>query len=183
MKKQTTTLLAALALASTSFAGTAVVSAKESKEVVTPSSCFRDQELQIDLSYSYNNAIDNGSGYFSDHSGGGVGVSFFFARYFGIGVEGNWFAGGPDDAVLHQVTGNLILRYPLEMRGFCVAPYVFVGGGEVFDGHSTSQFDTGVGAELRLTPHIGVFTDWRFNFMNNDRGDLGTSRAGVRFSF
>ena len=43
--------------------------------------------------------------------------------------------------------------------------------------------DAGVGAELRLTPHIGVFTDWRYNFTSNDRGNLGTSRAGLRFSF
>ena len=184
MKKQTTILLAAVALASTAFAGTSVVSSKEFKQPVATTACFQDQELTLDLAYSYNDAIKGGNhGYFHDRSGGGAGLSYFFARYFGVGVEGNWFKGGPDNAVLHQLTGNVILRYPLEMRGVCAAPYIFGGGGEIFDGKRTSLFDAGVGLEIRLTPRVGIFSDWRYNFTSNDRGNLDTTRAGVRFVF
>jgi len=184
MKKQTSILLAAFALASTSFAGTSVVSSKEFKQPVTEIACFQDQEFTVDLAYSYNDAIKGGQhGYFHDRSGGSAGVNFFFARYFGVGLDGNWFGGGPDNAVLHQVTGNLILRYPIEMRGICAAPYIFGGGGEIFDGIRTSAFDAGAGLEVRLTPRIGIFSDWRYNFTSNDRGNVDTTRAGLRFVF
>ena len=185
MKKQTTILLAAVALASTSFAGTAVVSSNEYKQTTNTTSYFQDQEVAVDLFYSHNDAMNNGGrhGYFHDRSGGGAGASFFFARYFGVGVDANWFGGGPDDAVLHQLTGNLILRYPIEMCSFGLAPYIFGGGGEILDGKHTSIADAGVGAEIRLTPHFGIFGDWRYNFTSNDRRDLGTTRAGIRFAF
>ena len=185
MKKQTITLLAAVALASTSFAGTSVVSSKEFKQPVATGSYFQDQEFTVDLDYSYNDAINNGGhhGYFHDKNGGGVGAGFFFARYFGVGVDANWFAGGPGNDVLHQLTGNLILRYPIELSCCGVAPYIFGGGGDILDSKRTSFADAGVGLEVRLTPHFGIFTDWRYNFTSNDRGDLGTTRAGVRFAF
>ena len=184
MKKQTITILAAVALASTSFAGTSVVSSKEVKQSTATGTYFQDQEFTVDLSYSYNDAINNYKhGYFHDKSGGGAGASYFFARYFGVGVDANWFAGGPRNDVLHQLTGNLILRYPIELRCCGVAPYVFGGGGDVLDSKRTSFADAGVGMEVRLTPHFGIFTDWRYNFTSNDRGDLGTTRAGVRFAF
>ena len=184
MNKQTITLLAAVAIASTSFAGTKVVTSKEFKQPVATGSYFQDQEFTFDLSYSYNDAMKGGHhSYFHDKSGGGAGASYFFARYFGVGVDANWFGGGPDDAVLHQLTGNLILRYPIELTCCGVAPYVFGGGGEVLDGKHTSLADAGVGLEVRLTPRFGIFTDWRYNFTNHDRGDLATTRAGVRFAF
>jgi hypothetical protein len=184
MNKQTITFLAAVTLASTSFAGTSVVTSKEFKQPVVSSSYFQDQEFTLDLAYSYNDAVKGDShGYFHDKSGGGAGANFFFARYFGIGVDGNWFGGGPDNVVLHQVTGNLILRYPIDMRGFGLAPYVFAGGGEVFDGKQTSLGDAGGGLEVRLTQRIGIFTDWRYNFTGSHRGDLDTTRVGIRFVF
>ena len=184
MNKQTITLLAAVAIASTSFAGPAAVSSKEFKQPVTSSTFFQDQEFTFDLAYSYNNAVRGGNhGYFHDKSGGAVGASYFFARYFGVGVDGNWFEGAPDDAVLHQLTANVILRYPIELTHFAVAPYVFGGGGEILDGKHTSLADAGAGLEVRFTQHVGIFADWRHNFTNHDRGDLSTTRAGVRFAF
>lgn len=184
MKKQTITLLAAVALASTSLAGTTVVSSKELNQPAVSSTYFQDQEFTFDLAYSYNDAIKGHQhGYFHDKSGGGAGASYFFARYFGVGVDANWFGGGPDDAVLHQLTGNLILRYPIEFTSCGIAPYVFGGGGEILDGKHTSLFDAGAGLEVRLTPRFGVFADWRYNFTSNDRGNLDTTRAGIRFAF
>ncbi len=305
MKKFTLSALAAIAVAGTSFAGPSVVMSKEYKQpCVTP--CFRDQEFQLDLFYSYNNAEHQGNNsaseifvapptttsgllpglipagstviaasratvdvppYFRDGSGGGVGASFFFAKYIGIGVEGNWWNGvrsgfdgsfnnadlvilsGPVDpvalantarltnasitvlpdgnlvirdrrsfghthrSVAHQVTGNLILRYPFE-GPICWAPYIFGGGGGVFDGESTGFGDVGVGVEFRVTPNMGFFADWRWQFMqgdndnddirnsstlrvlrqdlgfrslrtleNQDRNDVSMTRVGVRFAF
>lgn len=276
MKKVTLSALAAIAVAGTSFAGPSVVVSKDYKQpCVTP--CFRDQEFQLDLFYSFNDAEHQGSSsatdtflsspgttplgtglinpanplltdptssvipagstvyrgqkatvtlppYFRDGSGGGVGANYFFAKYFGIGVEGNWWDGtrsgydgnlstndlvilsGPIDpvalaaaakasntsvtvlsdgnlvlknkrafgnsnrSVANQVTGNLILRYPFE-GPICWAPYIFGGGGGVFDGQNTGFGDIGIGVEFRITPNMGFFTDWRWEFMSGSNGD------------
>ena len=283
MKKITLSALAAVAVAGTAFAGpSTVITSKEYKQpCVTP--CFRDQEFQLDLFYSYNDAshqgdsvgsdrftfgptttpiasgllpnlnplltgptvipdgsVVSGSGkvtakipqYFRDGSGGGVGLNYFFYRYVGIGIEGNWWDGttsgfnassgsrdtiilsAPVDAAVlaaaaanvgativsndgttvvvkrkvnfgsthrsaaNQVTGSLILRYPFE-GPICWAPYIFGGGGGVFDGESTGFGHVGVGVEFRVTPYMGFFTDWRWEFMggNGDDNGIRDSRA------
>ncbi|MDD5349029.1 MAG: hypothetical protein PHQ12_02340 [Chthoniobacteraceae bacterium] len=174
--------------------------------------------------------------YFHDGSGGGVGLNYFFAKYFGIGVEGNWWDGctggfngnyrtrdlvdtttsgvATDVATLlaaakaahtsvtllnidpatntttayllkrsakfgdthrsaaNQVSGSLILRYPFE-GPICWAPYIFGGGGGVFDGDSTGFGHVGLGVEFRVTPYMGFFTDWRWEFMSNSGSDNG----------
>jgi len=260
MKKYALTLLAAFAIAGTSFAGEAVMSKEYKQPVVTP--CFRDTEFALDLFYTYSDAIHrsisrdaltngditatpefdhNGDlvinasdhkRYFRDGSGGGVGFDYFFARYFGVSVEGNWWVGAntntfrgvviPNPAggvtviggngqtagvgvvnpngsvtvrtvsipgqsssnfhdVTNQVTGSLILRYPFEGQ-VCWAPYVLGGGGGVWDGRSTGFGHLGLGAEYRITPNIGVFADWRWEWMCN-RNDVNMTRAGVRFVF
>jgi len=240
MKKLTICLLAAFAVAGTSFAGTAVVSSKEYKQPVL-GACFQDQELQLDVFYSYNDALHQGSKttvkeesrtvdgfdyskttttstpqYFRDGSGGGVGINYFFARYFGVGLEGNWWVGVNDGSnvkttqsvtqsrrlylmrasketttvgqvdrsAAQQLTGNLILRYPFE-GSFCWAPYVFGGGGGIWDGKTTGFADVGLGAEFRITPHVGIFADWRWEFTGEEqnRNDINLTRTGVRFIF
>ena len=239
MKKLTLSLLAVL-VAGTSFAGAPMVTSKEFKQPVVP--CFRDQEFALDIFYSYNNAehqgdtvtttldrrnviIDNVDPtlnvqdvtttpqYFRDGSGGGVGLTYFFARYFGIGIEGNWWNGTQsgsrvstraaivdDDgnviatsrrsretndihkAAAHQASGSLILRYPFE-GPVCWAPYVFGGGGGIWDGDGAGFGHAGLGVEFRVTPNVGLFTDWRWNFMGGNHNDVNTTRAGVRFVF
>ncbi|XHR28118.1 MAG: hypothetical protein ACFUZC_19585 [Chthoniobacteraceae bacterium] len=159
------------------------------------------------------------SPYFRDGSGGGLGLNYIFYRYFGIGVEGNWWNGinsgysgsyisrevvslpaGSDATTVaaavaaatsktsvtvlnsstlvlkrsvkygrssasaaQQVTGNLFLRYPFE-GAVCWAPYIFGGGGGIFDGEATGFGHVGVGVEFRVTPYMGFFTDWRWEF-------------------
>ena len=316
MKKLTLSALAVVAVAGTSFAGPCPVMSKEFKQPCT-TPCFRDQEFQLDLFYSYNDAQGKGSRsgsdsftsdavntpvdggtratsatilnnpalipagstvvssgeasakaapYFRDGSGGGVGMNYFFARYFGIGVEGNWWEGTQqsvrgsasvsdqvtlnganagtaaavvanlnangisaaqvdantlllnrsksfsrvDKKVANQVTGSLILRYPFE-GPVCWAPYIFGGGGGIFDSDNVGFGHLGVGVEFRVTPYMGFFTDWRWEFMgksnnnnnNNDRireiaqeaglnninisdnkrQDVNMTRVGVRFVF
>lgn len=201
MKKLTLSLLAACAVASPAFAGTTLVT-KEYKPVVVPPSCFADQELQLDLFYSYNDGRPAMHQYYRDGSGGGGAINYFFARYFGFSVEGNWWNGvnshhrddndrnrnrNRDDdnkrSVAHQVSGHFILRYPIETCNLCFAPYIFGGGGGLFNGQRVGFGDVGAGIEFRVTQHIGLFTDWRWNFTGSGKNDIDTTRAGVRFVF
>jgi len=196
MKKFTLSLLTAVAIASPSIAGTTVVSKEYKAPVELPPPCFRDQEVQLDLFYSFNDGRPATNQYFRDGSGGGAALNFFFARYFGVSVEGNWWNGcqslsnnnNDNDnhrhrSVAHQVTGNLILRYPVELSNFCFAPYIFGGGGGLFDGDKVGFGDAGAGIEFRITQHFGIFSDWRWNFTGKSRNDIDTTRAGVRFVF
>jgi len=86
-----------------------------------------------------------------DHAwGGGGDVKYFFARYFGVGVEGfglaahgtryNFtdfgrgdFSRESDHHAVGGALGTLTLRYPIGCSRF--APYVWGGGGEIFGGH------------------------------------------------
>jgi len=195
MKKLTLSLLTALAVATPSIAGTVVVS----KEYVAPNPpppCFKDQEFSIDLFYSFNDGRPGRYHYFHDGSGGGVGLNYFFARYIGISVEGNWWGGARKDynedlgrstsskrTVTHQVAGHLVLRYPVELSNFCFAPYIFGGGGGIWDGKGTGFGDVGAGMEFRITQNFGIFGDWRWNFTGDKANDLSTTRAGIRFTF
>lgn len=222
MKKLTLSLLTACAVATPAIAGVTVVTSKEYKQpVLLPPPCFRDNEVAFDLFYSYNNARHGGDRYFRDGSGGGVGLTWFFARYFGVSVEGNWWDGvqthdettervksgtscrwdyrkhkwvkttkyknrtekTSDRSVAHQVTGNFVLRYPIEMCNFCIAPYIFGGGGGLFDGERVGFGDAGAGLEWRATEHFGVFADWRWNWTGKGKNDVDTTRAGIRFVF
>jgi|GEM_PF-186065 len=233
MKKLTLSLLTACTVAAPAFAGVTVVTKEYKQPVVLPPPCFRDSELTLDLFYSFNDGRpgghhsdrDNGRHHdferFRDGSGGGVGLTWFFARYFGISVEGNWWDGvesrserhdrvrdgsrwvwDDDDyewrrenrfkdrtrknsnrSVAHQVTGNFIIRYPVELCNFCFAPYIFGGGGGIFDGDKVGFGDVGGGVEWRATENFGVFADWRWNFTGKGRNDIDTTRAGIRFVF
>ncbi|GEM_PF-2935675 len=115
--------------------------------------------------------------------GGGVGLNYFFARYFGFGAEGDWFAGGE---AIHIVDGNLFLRYPINFdftgkrRG--IAPYLFGGYGARFDGTKWGVGHVGAGVELRLNHRLAWFVDGRFVFGHGD-AEAGIWRSGVRVIF
>jgi len=220
MKKATFSALAALAIAGTAFAGPA----KDSKALVTTATpFFQDTEFALDAFYSYNDGRHQDPKmcdanicvlqpqYLTDGNGGGVGADFFFARYFGVGLEGNWWNGANsgiskeehdnllakgkvdsqgrvianyDKDVANQVTGNLILRYPMEFQSFGLAPYILGGGGVISDSKNSGFYDVGAGVEVRLTPHWGVFSDWRWNFVEGSNvNDVTTTRAGIRYVF
>ena len=199
MKKLVFALVATAALAATSLAGTPMYSGKASKEykqpVVMPT-CFSDTELQLDVFGAY--GVGEGAthaGPFRDHAwGGGVGINYIFARYWGIGVDGIWLYGKSNPAVegdsshttFHNVTGSLIFRYPID--SMCLAPYVFVGGGYTVNGEDWASAHGGVGLEYRVVPNkVGIFTDGRWTYFGDrsNRGDLNNFviRAGVRWVF
>ena len=218
MKKLTLSALVAFAVAGSAFAGPAtVVSSKDFKQPAAQQ-FFKDTEIALDAFYSYNDGQHRDPQlcdakihiiqpqYFVDGNGGGVGVNYFFKRYFGVSLEGNcWNGTQPgisqethDDLlnsgkniptsfkkeVGYQTTANLIIRYPIEFTSFGMAPYIFGGGGALFSDQSCGFSDAGAGVEVRVTPCMGVFSDWRWNFMTGgNRNDVSTTRAGVRFVF
>jgi len=192
MKKVTLSALAAFAVAGSSFAGPAtVVSSKDFKQPAATQQFFQDTEFTLDAFYSYNDANQRNGQYFIDGNGGGVGANFFFKRYLGVGVEGNWWDGSQPDLpknshkeVVSQVTANAILRYPMEFTSFGLAPYLFGGGGVAFSDQKCGFPDVGAGVEVRVTPRVGLFSDWRWNFMaGGNHNDVNTTRAGIRFVF
>ena len=204
MKKLVFGFLTLAAIAATGYAGTETFQAtgKESKQAETPT-CFSDKEWQVDVFGAY--AVGNGgdhAGPIHDHGwGGGVAVNYFFARYFGLSAEGTWldahhnsaspdggFRHGNDDGAtaFQSVNGNLIFRYPIDR--WCLAPYVFTGGGATMDGSAWAVYDIGVGLEYRIIPNkVGIFADGRWNYygdrFNHDTQNNFLFRTGARLVF
>lgn len=170
-----------IALTLPSFADEEVTSPGESiASVASCAICYRGHEWQFDLFYSFSNHPTNGG------FGGGFGLDYFFQRYVGIGLEGNWFPGGEKDAVITQVIGNVFLRYPLEPNGgrFLITPYLFGGGGGLWDSkRSAVEGHIGAGFEWRFTEHWGVFADLRNAWTTYQGVDIVEFRSGVRFAF
>lgn len=166
-------------------------------------SYFRANEFTLGAFASY------GVGFYDNHRaigehawGGGVDGQYFLLQYLGFSIEGDFFNEIPNDNFGQSVTGNLILRYPLDNNFPSIhpAPYIFGGVGGIFNeasSHTHSIFfgppvthqnaevlgDVGGGLEYRFAPHIGIFTDARYNFVNGPRNDFMLTRFGVRYAF
>jgi Outer membrane protein beta-barrel domain len=211
--------LATVIAASSALAGDEVVN-KDYKQPVAPTTCFKDQEVQFDLFGSFMN-LPYGHDYFyhdfngnfkssrlnnneRDGGGGGVGVNYFFLRYFGVGADCD--IDSNIDGVANY-TGKVIFRLPIEAGGFCIAPYVFGGGGgeSFFDNGDYDHFHQrqtnfrvnstvgawmcGAGLEWRITPLIGIFAEGRYTWTARYNGEAGLNydndraRLGIRFAF
>lgn len=177
MKKLTlTVLLGAFVAATSAFAGTESKSFKD-KVTVIPDECrFRNTEFQLDTFYT---------GFFGSHgsqlstgSGGGFGLNFFFAKYFGIGYEAAWYSNN-GTAEHMPLAGNFFLRYPI--CSLNLAPYALVGGGAAWDGTTIGYGNVGGGVEYRITKNIGLFVDGRYFYGGS--GNVGNLRSGLRFAF
>jgi hypothetical protein len=202
--------LAAVALAThlvSASAGEAVASSKEvaAPPPPLPTSYFRSNEFSLGAFGSYGVGFFDNKRAIGDHSwGGGVDAQYFPLLYLGMAVEGDFFNEVPGDFFGSTVTGNVILRYPLDLKfpSLHIAPYLFGGVGGIFNSNNAftrvSSFgrsenrrdssnevlgDAGGGLEYRITPHIGVFTDARYNFVNGPRNDFMLTRFGVRYAF
>jgi hypothetical protein len=147
-----------------------------------------------------------------EHNAGGGGITFnyFFTRYIGIGLEGDFLGGNPYDTVL---TGNLIFRYPFEFgatpvpTGYSkdgkdvrsgkdgkdskstisgptwgIAPYILLGGGSQWDGRAEGIGDVGGGVELRFKQHWGFFLEGRW-VIHDSRQSYGAETAGFSYIF
>jgi hypothetical protein len=184
-----------------------------SKEVVAPPpppppiSYFRGNEFGLGLFGSYGASFNNNDRAIGNHAwGGGVDGQYFFLPYLGVAVEGNFFNELPGNFFGSTVTGNVVLRYPLDTAfpGFHLAPYAFGGVGGIFNQNNTLTRistagnqnhlnrsnaddevlgDVGAGLEYRFTPHIGIFSDARYNIVNGPKNNYLSTRVGVRLAF
>ncbi len=88
---------------------------------------------------------------------------------------------------LQAVAGSLLLRLPMDQ--YCLAPYIFAGGGGNFDGTNSGSAHWGGGLEYRAIPHkLGIFTDARFVWEKTQSDGVGNPhytlvRLGVRWVF
>jgi hypothetical protein len=209
MKKLIALSVVAIALQVVSAsAGEAVAS---SKEVVTPTplpiSYFRSNEFSLGLFGSYGWTYNNNNLGIGNHAwGGGVDGQYFPLQYVGFAIEGDFFNESPGDFFGSTVTGNVILRYPLDIKypGLHLAPYAFGGVGGLFNENNTFTRiatvghagrldrrntddevlgDGGIGLEYRFTPHIGLFSDVRYNLVNGSTNNFLSTRFGLRFAF
>jgi hypothetical protein len=145
---------------------------------------FTANELSLDLFGSYEHAEEKishlGITDIKHHGtwGGGVGVNYFFAPFFGI--MGDINIGDNGGNFVDQAMGAGVIRIPIEPIG--LAPYVFGGGGRGFDPHWEWLAQVGVGLEWRLNPVTGIFTDARYIFSQKD-DDRVLFRAGLRLVF
>ena len=166
-----------------SFAGTSVTDSK--KVIVAPMEgyLYNANEWQIDAYTAgaagrFNHKSYNGLG-------GGLGLSYFFTRYFGVGIDdtlGTLNAHGHlNGNIYDNFSGNLIARIPIE--SWHLAPYGFVGGGATWGNHATAgNGDVGVGLEYRFTKNIGIFVDSRYLYGSRSLSET-LSRAGLRLAF
>ncbi|MEA3209241.1 MAG: hypothetical protein QOE70_2298 [Chthoniobacter sp.] len=177
MKRIAFSFVACLAVAGSALAGHEMKESKEYKEpVVEP--CFKDTELQLDLFGSY---TDTEGGGYTDGFGGGVGVNFFFMRYLGVGADANIFDGGVNG--VWNFSGSLIARFPVELGGLCLAPYIFGGGGVQTDGITSGTVHAGGGLEFRVVPQrLGIFAEGRYTWASGS-DDSTQVRTGVRVVF
>jgi len=177
MKKLSLTIIMAVAVVGSAFAGTDSKTFKD-KVVVEPTCVFRNTEFQIDTFYS--GVIGSRNSVLGTGSGGGLGLNFFFAKYFGIGWEGSLYS-NRGTASWMPVNGTFFLRYPI--CSWHLAPYAMVGGGADFQRNraSVGYGNVGVGLEYRITNNIGIFSDGRYFYGGS--GNVANIRGGVRFAF
>ncbi len=114
----------------------------------------------------------------TDMGGGGLGVTYFFLRYVGIGAdsyieEWKW---------PYRVNGSAILRLPLPEQFSNLAVYGFGGGGRQFKDIPQFTWHGGGGLEYKLNRQWGLFADAREVFPDKTP-NYTLVRAGVSFGF
>lgn len=132
---------------------------------------YRAQEGSFDVFGFYGSRDKDGR---DDAWGMGVGLNYFFSKYFGVGADTYFDAFD----VPYLLNGQGIFRYPIERTG--LAPYVFGGGGRQWQHSPQWLADVGVGIEYRIKPHVGAFFDAREVFPDRTR-DYAVLRFGFRF--
>jgi hypothetical protein len=174
MRKYITLVIVSFALVATTIAGSDF---KASKNVIEDSCKFRSNELQVD-------AFGLGAFYNQGRPGwgGGLGVNYFFAKYFGIGVEQDLFgrnSNGSGSYTEWGTFGNVFLRYPI--CSWNLAPYAVVGGGVIYGNKTIGGGTVGGGLEYRITDNIALFGDARWLYTQDNNAVM--ARTGLKFAF
>ncbi len=110
-----------------------------------------------------------------------------------------------ENRTIGAVLGTFTFRFPISCSRF--APYVWVGGGGIFGGGQDHEFlldstqpfgivdhefptsttkgvgQVGGGLEIRMTPHIGLLTDFSWNVVSGPSNNFGMARTGLNFAF
>lgn len=111
-----------------------------------------------------------------DHAGLGIGATYYFNRYLGVGAQTylesfDW---------PNHLDANVIGRYPIMQTGF--APYGLGGFGRQFNLMPQWTFHIGGGLEFRLNDLTSVFVDIRRVFPDKSP-DFTLWRFGVGMGF
>jgi hypothetical protein len=134
---------------------------------------YRAQESSFDAFGFYGSKDKDGK---DEAWGMGVGINYFFSKYFGIGVETYMDA----FEIPYLLNGQGIFRFPIKATG--LAPYAFGGGGRQWQHSPQWLYDAGVGIEYRFKPCVGAFFDAREVFADRTP-DYAVLRFGFRFAF
>ena len=124
--------------------------------------------------------------------GAGLGVGYRFTDYVELAADITSLS--PTAVFVDNTHANLDvrLRLPLESKynvlsTLRTSPYVFGGMGHCLTGSGWDSH-AGAGLEFKVTSHIGLFSDFRYTFANDEfintqgRDSFGV-RAGLRFRF
>lgn len=199
MKKLFCTLLLTAVAIPAMQAGPTVTTTQEMKSgpvAPAPQECFRAHEWNLDVFAAYGFSKSSSDRVFEDPEwGGGLAVGYYFNHYIGVSLEG--FLMDTEADATGAVSLNLVARYPMQDR--CIAPYLFAGGGLLFnannphfEGDSDDRQNVddglfeghiGIGVEYRVRPNIGLFTDIRYTFVEESDTNFGLVRLGLRFVF
>lgn len=142
---------------------------------------YRANEFSVDAYGTYQRPFDEANDFFDEPEGGdwgaGLGVNYFFTRNFGVGADATWFDNR--GAFVDHANLSAIGRFPLGDSG--VAPYIFGGGGRLFEDEAWT-FHGGLGFEFRINQHTGIFIDGRLAW-GEQGNDYSLIRSGLRFAF
>lgn len=144
--------------------------------------------------------------------GGGADMKFFFAKWWGLGLEG--FLVDANDNIGGAYLATATFRFPIGR----FAPYIWggfggLGGGShqvrvfreihtstsaageelegteihidknVLNKHQEAMCQVGGGFEYRVTRHVGLMADFAWNVASGPDNDFGMGRFGVTFSY
>jgi hypothetical protein len=175
-----------------------------SKEVAPPApppptSFFSANEFDLGAfaTYAKGTADDINLGIGEHAWGGGVDAAYYPWLYAGFRFQGAALSISRADQTAGIVTGDAVLRYPLDLLvpNLHLAPYTFggvgglLGGVDGFNRHGNLRTDSrvlgnvGGGLEYRITPHVGLFGEAGYNFVDGPDNNILQVNWGARFAF
>jgi hypothetical protein len=142
----------------------------------SPDEPFPANQLSLQAFGTY--ATRDREGFRADQGGGGLGLTYFFLRYVGIGAdtyieEWKW---------PYRVNGSAILRLPLPEQFSHLAVYGLGGGGREFKDIPQFSWHGGGGLEYKFSRHLGIFADAREVFPDKT-ASYTLVRGGVTLGF